>query len=106
MSDLSSKDDGWRQRLKDAVDASGRSNADIARACGLNRGYFTNIFKEGKEPTIGNLIAIVNELGISVSKILYGYDVSPETEEILGLIEKNPDLRAGILQILRSQAKP
>lgn len=105
MKNLSTVDDGWRQRLKAVIEQSGRSQGDIAVSCGLSRGYFTNILRDGKEPTIGNLIAISQELGISLSKILYGYEVSPETEEILQIIENNPDLRDGILKILKTQAK-
>lgn len=104
MGKLSPKDDGWRNRLKAAIEKSGRSQGDVATSCGLSRGYFTNVFRDGKEPTVGNLISIAHELNVSLSTILYGYDVSPETEEIMRLIEDNPDLRDGILKILKTRS--
>lgn len=104
MQNFPTEDDGWRERLKIAIKESGRSQGDIATSCGLSRGYFTNVFRDGKEPTIGNLILIAREINVSLSKILYGYTVSPETEEILHLIENNPDLRDGILKILKTRS--
>lgn len=96
----------WRERLEDAMGKTGRSKREISLAAGKGPGYVHSILKEGKDPTIDNLIAICAALGVSLSKILYGIEMSPETEEILSLIEDNPKRRDGILQILRDRENP
>lgn len=96
----------WRSRLEDAIKASGRSKREISLAAGKGPGYVHSILSEGKDPTIDNLIAICLALNVSLTKILYGFEISPETEEILSLIEANPRSRNGLLQILRDKEKP
>jgi ribonucleoside-diphosphate reductase alpha chain len=92
---------GWRERLEQAIEISGRSNREISLAAGRGPGYLHSLLSEGKDPTIDNLIAICQALNVSLTKILYGVEMSAETEEILALIEGNPEARDGILQILR-----
>lgn len=99
-------EDGWKTRLEEALEKSGRSKRSVSLAAGLGPGYVHSILKEGKDPTIENLIAVANALEVSLSYLLYGYDVSKETEEILSLLEKRPQQRAAILQLLRGQATP
>lgn len=105
MNEKKRLDEGWRDRLRNEIKRSGRSQSDIALAVGLSRGYFSNILREDKDPTIGNLTKICSELGISLPKIMYGYDISPEIEEVLTLMQDNPEMVNGILAILRSQSK-
>lgn len=93
----------WRVRLEDAINKSGRSKRELSLAAGKGPGYLFSILSEGKDPTIDNLIAICAALNVSLSKILYGIEISPQTEEILSLIEDNPKSRDGILQILRDR---
>ncbi len=93
----------WRARLEDAIEKSGRSKREISLAAGKGAGYVHSVLKEGKDPTIDNLIAICGVIGVSLTQILYGVQMSQETEEILSLIESNPNMRSGILQILREK---
>jgi transcriptional regulator with XRE-family HTH domain len=93
----------WKERLADAIKKSGLSKREISLAAGKSPGYVHSILNEGKDPTVDNLIAICAAMNISLSKILYGMDISPEAEEILSLIEANPQIRDGILQILRDR---
>jgi len=96
----------WRERLEDAIKSKGRSKRDVSIASGKGPGYVHSILKEGKDPTIDNLIAICGALNVSVYQILFGVEISPETEEILSLVEANPGARSGILQILRAPKTP
>lgn len=98
--------ESWRTRLEDAVKDSERSMRDISLAAGKGPGYIFSILREGKDPTVDNLIAICKALDVSLTKVLFGVAMSPETEEILSLIEENPNARDGILQILRGPDKP
>jgi transcriptional regulator with XRE-family HTH domain len=93
----------WRARLERAIKDSGRSNREISLAARKSHGYIHSILKEGKDPTVDNLIAICRVLNVSLTKILCGFEMSAETEKILSLIEGNPKARDGILQILRQQ---
>ena len=95
----------WRARLEDAIEKSGRSKREISLAAGKGPGYVFSILSEGKDPTIDNLIAICGAINVSLTQILYGVQMSPETQEILSLIESNPNMRSGILQILREKDK-
>lgn len=97
--------DEWRARLEDAIKKSGRSKREISLAAGKGPGYVHSILKEGKDPTIDNLIAICGAINVSLTQILYGVQMNPETQEILSLIESNPNMRSGILQILREKDK-
>lgn len=98
------EDDGWRKRLLEAVKASGKSQRAISIAAGLNPGYVNSLFNEGKDPTISNLIDVCAQVGVSLSHVLYGYEMTAETEEILRLLEgASPGEREGLLQILRGR---
>lgn len=97
-------ENGWKTRLEEALEKSGRSKRSVSLAAGLGPGYVHSIIKEGKDPTIENLMAVANVLNVSLSYLLYGYEVSKEAEEILSLLERKPQQRAAILQLLRDQA--
>lgn len=101
------KDDmnnGWRDRLKVAVVASGKSPRAISLAAGRAHGYVYSLLNEGKDPTISNLSAVCRELGVSLPYILYGQDITPEGEEILDLVSgADPKVVQGVLDILRAR---
>lgn len=96
----------WRDRLAEAIERDGRSQRAVSIAAGLGPGYINALFREGREPTVGHAIRVCEVLGISLSWLLYGIDMSPESEEILRLLEDHPDEREGILQILRARRRP
>ncbi len=96
------KNDDWRCRLAEAIKKSGKSERAVSLAAGKGPGYVHSILKEGKDPTLDNLIAICGIVGVSLPYIVYGYNISSEAEEILSLIEKSPQARDGILKILKS----
>lgn len=93
--------ESWKKRLEDAIKNSGKSMRAVSLAAGLGPGYVHSILKDGRDPTIENLISVAGVIDVSLSYLLYGYDVSPETEEILQLLESQPSHRGAILQLLR-----
>jgi transcriptional regulator with XRE-family HTH domain len=97
------KKETWRDRLSKAVSDSGKSMRAVSLAAGLGPGYVHSILKDEKDPTIENLIAVANATGVSLSYLLYGFEVSPETEEVLQLLESRPGQRSAILQLLRAK---
>ena len=94
----------WRDRLVQAIADKGTSQRAVSLAAGYGPGLVNSWIKDNKDPTIGNLLGVCSVLGISSSWLLYGYEVTPETEEILRLLEANPAARDGILKILASRA--
>ncbi|MBB3947082.1 ribonucleoside-diphosphate reductase alpha chain [Rhizobium skierniewicense] len=96
----------WRARLRDALSARGMSAREASLAAGKGPGYVHSILKDGKDPTVDNLVAVCEVLNVSLSQIIYGIDVSAETAEILSLLEGSPEMRDGILKILRNTPRP
>lgn len=93
----------WRKRLRDEIKNKDRSMRSISLAINKGPGYVHSILEDEKDPTISNLLEVCQEVGVSLSYVLYGFDISAETEEILGLLEGHPGSREGILQILREK---
>ncbi|WP_455473968.1 XRE family transcriptional regulator [Bartonella sp. B30(2025)] len=94
--------DGWRQRLRVALEKSGRSKRSISLAAGKGAGYLHSVLKEGKEPTIESLARICHEINVSINYILYGDSMSFEDQEFIELISKiSPEERQAILTLLR-----
>lgn len=97
-------DDAWRERLATALKESGKSKREVSLAAGMGPGYVHSILAEGKDPTVQNLIKVCDELGVSLSFILYGYELTAENEEILRLLKAaTPGEREGLLKILRER---
>lgn len=97
------KKEDWRQRLRNTLSDKDRSMREVSLAIKKGKGYVYSILEEGKDPTISNLMEVCRELNVSLSYVLYGFDVSDETEEILSLLEGHPSSRHAILQILRDK---
>ncbi|CAI9399087.1 hypothetical protein ANOBCDAF_00198 [Pleomorphomonas sp. T1.2MG-36] len=97
----------WRDRLAQVIKDKDRTKRDVSLKAGNGPGYVHSILSEGRDPTIDNLIGICQELGVSVSYILYGFDISAEQEEILKLLENaSPEARAGMISLLRGLQRP
>lgn len=99
-------DDDWRERLRAEMKRIGRSDRSLSEAIGRAPGYINSILKDGKEPKIGNMIAICDELGVSLAYILRGAAMTKDDEEVLTLLHRRPDLRPGILLTLRAAGSP
>jgi transcriptional regulator with XRE-family HTH domain len=94
----------WRKRLAFAVEASGKSKREISLAAGLGAGYVHSILSEGKDPTIERLLKVCEATGVSLTHVIYGFNVSPEDEEFLRLISEAPEQeRLAVLALLRSR---
>lgn len=91
----------WRARLAEAVEKNDKSARAISLAAGLGPGYVHSILKEGKDPTVDNLLAIAKQVNLSLSYLIYGVDLSRESEELLQLIQERPHSRRAVLDILR-----
>lgn len=100
---------GWRDRLRDAVKASGKSPRAISLEAGRAHGYVHSLTKPGADldPTITSLNSVCRVINVSLAEILYGAPVSPEGEELINLLANaDPSVVAGVLQILRERKVP
>lgn len=98
--------EGWRDRLADELAARGISKRKASLDAGLGAGAIHSWLSEGKSPSVDNLLAVCKVTGISFSRIVHGYEISAEGEEILAMIERNPEARASILALLRAKLAP
>ena len=99
------KIDGWRDRLRVAVEESGKSLREISDASGRGKGYMFSILSEGKDPSVENLATVCDVIGVSLTWILYGFDISPETEALMRAAEASPETRAHLLALLAERQK-
>lgn len=95
---------GWRERLKDAIERSGKTKQDIAIEAGLGHGYLYGLFKEGKDPSVENLIKICHALGVSPAYVLFGISVTPAQQELLELVSSDPARLRALLDLLKGSA--
>lgn len=97
-------DFNWRQRLSEALEASGKSKRAVSLASGNGPGYVHSILKEGKEPTVENLLDVCAAIPVSPVHIIFGLEIAPGDEAILKALAGNPRQREGILALLDPKA--
>jgi transcriptional regulator with XRE-family HTH domain len=96
----------WRKRLQEAVDKSGKSMRAISLTAGCSASYLHGILKENKEPTLARLVKICSEIGVSVTYIILGIEMSPTHESLLLLMSDLPDAQQQLLlELARSLAR-
>lgn len=96
------KNGGWRGRLAAAVEHSGKSMRQISLRTGRGPGYLHSVLKAGKDPTVDYLVAICEEVGVSLSHVMYGFDISAEAEAFLRELQAaNPVEREALLTLLK-----
>lgn len=92
--------DGMRARLAEKLAEAGVSGRAASEKAGLGAGYISSVLKNGQEPTVANLAKICAANGISLSYVIFGIEISPETRRLLDLMEKDPQATASILALL------
>ena len=96
---------GWRERLAKAAEASGRSLRDISLKAGMGAGYLHGILVEGKDPTVGNMMKIADQIGVSLSQIIYGIELGVDEERLLRLYARmSPRQRNAFLEMAQTSA--
>jgi ribonucleoside-diphosphate reductase alpha chain len=92
---------GWKNRLAAGIREKGKSEREVSLAAGRGPGYVHSILKENKDPTIDNLIEVCRAAELSLIWVLFGVEMSRETEEIVQALEDaSPEQRKGLLQFL------
>lgn len=84
IADMSiSKRADWFVRLEAAIAASGKTLRQISLEAGLSHGYLHSLISGRRVPSVPHLIKLCTALGISVSEIVDGHPLAPETAELL-----------------------
>ena len=93
-------DDRWRDRLREAIEMTGKSYREVSLAAGKGHGYVHSIIEGGKDPTIANLSRVCDEVPVSLYRILLGADMQPEDVQLLQAVRARPTVRGSILDLL------
>jgi len=89
------------QRLKETLTKKGISMRAASLGAGMGEAYLANVITNGRDPQVTSLIAMCEYLDISLSWLLYGFDIPPQAEEIFQLLGENPDRTEAVLSLLR-----
>lgn len=99
-------DDGWRERLREAIKASPHGTTTISTRAGLNTSYLRKLLETNQAPNLRALTSICEVLGVSVSWITEGRQVSEETDRIVNAyLNLPPNLREMAVQMLEAIAR-
>ena len=90
----------WRARLLAEIDKRETSQRSISIAANLSPGAVNSWLRDGKDPSVDHLIAVCGALGVSLSYLIYGLKIDPQTEELLGRLESDPMAREHIFGLL------
>jgi transcriptional regulator with XRE-family HTH domain len=92
--------DQWRDRLKQALDASGKSMRAVSLEIGCSTSYLFQVISHGKEPTIDRIMRLADALGVSLPWLLYGYEMSHQEEQLLRAVSQlSPKQRQSFLEL-------
>jgi transcriptional regulator with XRE-family HTH domain len=98
---------GWRERLRDVIAASDRSARAISIEAGMSPGYLHGILNEGKDPTLINLLAVCEVLGVSLAYVVHGYLMNHGTEQLLkAWAHLSPEAQKAVLANLDAVTAP
>lgn len=96
-------DDAWRARLEVAIVKSGLSKREISLKAERGHGYVHSVMSEGKTLSVENISRICEQIGVSVTVIIYGFKATAEDFELLAEIKRHPEIRGAILTMLRAK---
>lgn len=93
--------DGMRVRIEEQLDKAGITARAACLNANMSPGYLHSILKENRAPTVPKLAELCAKNGLSLPYILFGFEISPETQELVSLIEQDPGLRDNVLSLLK-----
>jgi transcriptional regulator with XRE-family HTH domain len=87
----------WRQRLISAIEADPRTPRAISMAAGLGPNFLNQMMARGTSPSTSAVVALSQALGISLTYLFTGAEMTPEDEELLRLSGNLPEDRRQLL---------
>ncbi|WP_333696820.1 hypothetical protein [Phaeobacter italicus] len=96
--------EAMKDRLRTALEKADVSWRAASIKGGTTPGYLHSVLKEdGAEPTVQKLARICAGNNLSLVYILFGFEISPEAEKLLSLMEAEPKSRDAILALLEKE---
>lgn len=96
--------ESWQKRLARGIKANRLSQRRVSLDAGMGPGYVNSLIKEGKDPTVEHLIAVCRAAELSLSWVLFGVEISAETEQLMELLENAPkSKRESLLNLLKEE---
>jgi len=95
----------WRDRLLAEIEKRETSQRSISIAARLSPGAVNSWLRDGKDPSVDHLIAVCGALGVSLSYLIYGLKIDPQTEALLGRLESDPSAREHIFGLLEVRSR-
>lgn len=92
-----------RRRLISVLEDRSLSMREVSLGANLSESYLSGVLKLGRDPQLSKLIAVCEYLEVSVTWALYGYEVPQGADEILMLLQDNPDMTEMIASLLRAK---
>lgn len=89
-----------KARLAEQLEKAGISMRAASNNAGFGNGYVQHLLTSDAEPSVTKLAAVCRENGVSFAYVLLGLNMSPQTERLLKLIEKNPEKLDSVLVLL------
>lgn len=78
--------EGWRDRLKEVLDADERSLRAISLKAGHGPNFLSQMFTDGKDPSFPKLAAVLSVLGSGATLyVTSGIKLTPEAEGFIRL---------------------
>jgi transcriptional regulator with XRE-family HTH domain len=97
------KSDDMRTRLKQALAVKNKTMRAASMGAGQGESYLAGVITNGRDPQLSRLIAVCDYLEVSLSWVLYGYDLPQGSEEIFQLLSESPDRVENIAALLRDR---
>lgn len=95
----------WRTRLLAAIDKDGRSDRAISLAAKLGPNFVNELRNTDKEPGVGKVIKLADELKLSSTYVFTGVNLTPEDQELLELFLKlSPESRTSLVALAQQLA--
>lgn len=100
-------DDGWRTRLRaaiaKAVEQDGVDYITLAKDAKRGRNFVQQYATTDKVPSVVNFLLVCEVVKVAPVQILLGLDVTPEDQEFLLYLSKQPaDERANLMRLLKA----
>lgn len=98
-------DSSWIERLSQALTEKRVSMRELSLAMGRAPGYVHSLVKDAKQPSINNMVAMSDKLGVSLMWLVFGIEMSGDAERLLRLYSSlGPDQQREFLRMAEAAA--
>jgi len=96
----------WRTRLANAIERDPRSGREIARECGFGVNFVSELLAGEKTPSTDKVIKLAEVLGLSLSYVFTGLEMSRQDEDFLRIVaQMNDREKEALLALLEPRSR-